>query len=136
MGLNAFIRHRAAGVAVEVEQELPVCADRRFEQLAIPPEVFRAFGLPPEERCFRYEDMLFPDGTYVDHWEPGTAFGVLPHHVEHLCPAGVLLILLADQQYLPVVQGLEAQVNVETGAAPACLTLWRSTITAVSLPSC
>ena len=46
-------------------------AYRRFEQLAIPPEVFRAFGLPPEERCFRYEDMLFPDGTYVDHWEPG-----------------------------------------------------------------
>ena len=46
-------------------------AYRSFEDFAIPAHVFEAFGLPVEERHFRYEDMLFPDGRYVDHWEKG-----------------------------------------------------------------
>lgn len=42
-----------------------------FNELEIPKEVFKAFNLPYEKRCFRYEEMLFPDGSYVDHWEKG-----------------------------------------------------------------
>ena len=33
------------------------------EQLPIPPRVFKAFGLPVEQRNFTYDEMLFPDGT-------------------------------------------------------------------------
>eukprot|EP01052_Picozoa_sp_SAG31_P010165 SAG31_NODE_548_length_14222_cov_10.926574_3_plen_142_part_00 len=40
------------------------------ESLAIPPYVFRAFGLPVSGRNFNYSAMLFPDGKLVDHW-PG-----------------------------------------------------------------
>jgi hypothetical protein len=37
----------------------------------IPPWVFEAFALAPEKRTFRYENMLFPDGLYVNHWPRG-----------------------------------------------------------------
>lgn len=40
-----------------------------FGEFEIPAYVFEAFGLPYEKRGFRYEDMLFPDGRYIDHWE-------------------------------------------------------------------
>lgn len=39
-----------------------------IDSLPIPEWVFEEFGLPPENRCFSYDKMLFPDGTYVDHW--------------------------------------------------------------------
>lgn len=39
---------------------------------AIPAHVFRAFGLEPEERNFRPEDMCFPDGRFKDQWGPNT----------------------------------------------------------------
>ena len=40
-----------------------------FEEFPIPAHVFEAFGMEPENRNFRYKEMLFPDGRYVDHWE-------------------------------------------------------------------
>ena len=39
--------------------------------LDVPAWTFRAFGLPPESRKFRYEDMLNQDGVFVDHWGKG-----------------------------------------------------------------
>lgn len=41
--------------------------------VAIPPWVFEEFGLPVEERHFRYEAMLYPDGRLVDHWSRGAS---------------------------------------------------------------
>ena len=38
------------------------------ESISIPDWVFEAFNLPVESRNFDYKSMLFPDGTYVDHW--------------------------------------------------------------------
>lgn len=40
-----------------------------FSDFEIPEFVCRAFGEPYTGRHFCYEKMLFPDGTYVDHWE-------------------------------------------------------------------
>jgi hypothetical protein len=41
---------------------------RRVESVAIPEHVFAAFGRPVEGRNFRYEDMLYPNGRFVNHW--------------------------------------------------------------------
>ena len=41
--------------------------------LAVPGWVFKAFGLPVENRHFRYADMLFSDGRFVDHWRKGAS---------------------------------------------------------------
>ncbi len=47
------------------------CIATKLNGIPVPPWAFEAFGLTPENRNFRYDEMLFPDGTYVDHWEPG-----------------------------------------------------------------
>ena len=39
-----------------------------IDSLPVPAWVFEEFGLPAEERNFRYDAMLYPDGTYVNHW--------------------------------------------------------------------
>ncbi len=44
-----------------------------IEEIPIPAWVFEAFGLPPEERNFDYEAMLFPDGQLVDQWGNGAS---------------------------------------------------------------
>jgi len=41
--------------------------------VAIPPWAFEEFGLPVEERNFRYEAMIYPDGRLVDHWSRGAS---------------------------------------------------------------
>ncbi len=38
------------------------------EEISIPAYVFEAFDMEPEERNFRYADMLFKNGMYVNHW--------------------------------------------------------------------
>lgn len=43
---------------------------RQVEKVTIPRRVFQEFGLAPEERSFRYADMLFPSGRFKDHWGP------------------------------------------------------------------
>jgi len=40
----------------------------KVETVSIPARVFQAFGQPVENRTFRYHDMLFQDGNFVDHW--------------------------------------------------------------------
>ena len=40
-------------------------------QIEIPEWVFDSYGLKPEKRNFRYEDMLNLQGKYVDHWHTG-----------------------------------------------------------------
>jgi hypothetical protein len=41
--------------------------------IAVPDWAFEAYGLPVEERTFRYDAMLFPDGRYVNHWREGAS---------------------------------------------------------------
>ena len=42
----------------------------QVNSILIPPQVFEAFDLPPPapSRNFSYSSMLYPDGTFVDHW--------------------------------------------------------------------
>ncbi len=48
------------------------CVTKAFiDTVPIPPWVFEAFSLPPEERNFSYDRMLNPDGLYVNHWHQG-----------------------------------------------------------------
>lgn len=41
------------------------------ERLPVPDWVFREFGLPVEQRHFRYQAMLYPDGHRKDQWSRG-----------------------------------------------------------------
>lgn len=41
--------------------------------IAIPSWVFEEFKLPVESRTFRYEDMLYESGQFVNHWGPGAS---------------------------------------------------------------
>ena len=41
------------------------------ERILVPGWVFEEFGLPVEERTFRYDAMLFPDGRHVVQWRGG-----------------------------------------------------------------
>ena len=41
---------------------------RGVETISIPENVFREFGLAVTNRTFRYQDMLYPDGRFVNHW--------------------------------------------------------------------
>ena len=41
---------------------------RGVESVAIPEYVFVEFGLPVEHRNFRYQDMLYANGRFVNHW--------------------------------------------------------------------
>lgn len=47
------------------------CLDDGVNRVAIPPWVFEAFDLKPEERHFQYEAMLFDGGQFRDFWLPG-----------------------------------------------------------------
>jgi hypothetical protein len=40
-------------------------------RVPVPGWAFEALGMPAEERNFRYEDMLYPDGRRKDHWRAG-----------------------------------------------------------------
>lgn len=40
-------------------------------QVPVPAWVFEALGHPVERRNFRYEDMLYPDGQFENHWRRG-----------------------------------------------------------------
>jgi hypothetical protein len=43
-------------------------------QITIPAWAFKALGMPIEKRNFRYENMIYPDGQFKDHW----GFGSVP----------------------------------------------------------
>src|ERR1700744_3025312 len=44
----------------------------QVDQLAIPEWAFTALGVPVENRNFRYEDMLYPDGKFKNQWGRGS----------------------------------------------------------------
>ena len=44
---------------------------READKVPVPSWAFAALGQPVEQRNFRYEDMLYPDGRFKDHWRPG-----------------------------------------------------------------
>ncbi len=46
---------------------------RDVEKVPIPGWVFEEFGLPVEERCFRYGDMIYPEGPLVNNWSDGAS---------------------------------------------------------------
>ncbi len=41
------------------------------DSVAVPEYVFKEFGLPVENRHFRYRDMLYTNGRFVNHWGRG-----------------------------------------------------------------
>ncbi|MCX7044929.1 MAG: hypothetical protein NTX50_05495 [Candidatus Sumerlaeota bacterium] len=41
---------------------------RRVNELPVPERVLTEFGQPIEKRNFRYDDMIYPDGKFKDHW--------------------------------------------------------------------
>src|SRR5262249_48756865 len=43
----------------------------QVETVPVPDWAFAAFGRPAESRNFRYKEMLFQDGKFVDHWRRG-----------------------------------------------------------------
>lgn len=43
------------------------------ETISISASVFAEFGQPVTNRNFRYSDMLYPDGHFVDHWGAGSS---------------------------------------------------------------
>lgn len=56
----------------------PESAERDFstsgvEDIKVPAFAFREFGLEPEERTFRYEDMIYKDGLWRNRWCPGAS---------------------------------------------------------------
>ncbi|WP_146683887.1 hypothetical protein [Limihaloglobus sulfuriphilus] len=56
----------------------PEAGDRDFskngvENIKIPAFAFEEFDLEPEERTFRYEDMIYKDGLWRNRWCPGAS---------------------------------------------------------------
>ncbi|MFB2118322.1 hypothetical protein [Parapedobacter sp. 2B3] len=45
----------------------------KVADIPVPAWVFETFGLPVEQRNFRYADMLNQDGRLVDHWRKGSS---------------------------------------------------------------
>jgi hypothetical protein len=45
---------------------------RDVETISTPERVFREFGQPVTNRTFRYQDMLYPHGRFVNHWRNGS----------------------------------------------------------------
>ncbi len=41
---------------------------RRVDAIPVPPSVLRAFDQPATNRMFHYEDMLYANGRFVNHW--------------------------------------------------------------------
>ena len=46
---------------------------RGVESLTIPAWAFESLGLPAEQRNFDMEAMLYPDGSFVGHWDDGNS---------------------------------------------------------------
>lgn len=46
---------------------------QKVNNIKVPAVAFEILGLPPEDRNFRYEDMIAPDGKFVNHWRSGSS---------------------------------------------------------------
>ena len=49
------------------------CISTAVNEISIPAWVFEAFGREPEDRCFSFEAMCFPDGSYKNQWGANTS---------------------------------------------------------------
>ncbi|RJO63455.1 MAG: hypothetical protein C4523_20110 [Myxococcales bacterium] len=47
--------------------------DTGVNDVPVPAWAFEAYGRTPEERNFRYDEMLYPDGRHVDFWREGAS---------------------------------------------------------------
>jgi hypothetical protein len=47
------------------------CVTPKVNDVRVPGWVFEAFGQRAQDRCFRLDEMIFPEGLYVDHWKSG-----------------------------------------------------------------
>lgn len=45
----------------------------KINNIPVPDWVFEEFGLPVEKRNFRYDDMRYNDGKYLNHWTQGAS---------------------------------------------------------------
>src|SRR4051812_2797902 len=45
---------------------------KAVETISVPERVLREFGQAVTNRTFRYQDMLYPDGRFVNHWRNGS----------------------------------------------------------------
>jgi hypothetical protein len=45
---------------------------KAVETITVPERVFREFGQPVTNRTFLYQDMLYPNGRFVNHWRNGS----------------------------------------------------------------
>ena len=76
--LDEVVSPRAAYVhEKDPEMILQACVfettHTNVNSIPIPAWVFEEFDLPVESRNFRYEDMLYEDGHFVDHWSKGAS---------------------------------------------------------------
>jgi hypothetical protein len=78
--LNNLVKARQIAARVhELDGEIILQAgifeivSREVETIPIPAWVFAGFDLPAENRSFRYPDMIYTDGRYVDHWSSGAS---------------------------------------------------------------
>lgn len=74
----AAARRSAAQIhTADPEMILQACifeiVSKDVQRLAIPAWVFEAFDQKPEQRNFRYDAMLYPNGRGHDHWTPGAS---------------------------------------------------------------
>ena len=61
--------------AADPEMILQACVfeivSKEVDRISVPAWAFEAFGQSPEQRNFRYEAMIYPNGRGRDHWGPG-----------------------------------------------------------------
>ena len=66
----------AAAHAVDPELVFEACifetVYKSMEEIPIPSWVFEAFGQPVEKRNFKFDNMVFEDGTFADRWGADT----------------------------------------------------------------
>jgi len=79
---NPLYREEAKRIAAKMHETDPdiifqAClfeiVTQRVNHIKVPDWAFDAMGLPPEDRNFRYDDMLALNGRFVNHWREGSS---------------------------------------------------------------
>jgi hypothetical protein len=70
---NAAALHARSPVTILEGAIFEIVTQVGIEALMVPDYVLKAFGEAPSTRRFNYTAMLFPDGTFVDHWSKGAS---------------------------------------------------------------
>lgn len=76
--LDTVVRRRATyALAKDPEMILQACVfettHTNVNNIPVPSWVFEEFDLPVASRNFRYDDMLYKNGDFEDHWEKGAS---------------------------------------------------------------